>query len=225
MNHDVNPYLNQMTDTDIDNQVHLGFVGSMWETLGQLQFDFIKSQGLIHSDKILDLGCGCFRGGIHFIRYLDNKHYYGLDINQSLLDAGMLELAKAGIHDKQPNTLMSNSFDAGAFNQTFKFVLSISLFTHLNFNLILLCLKQVKKVLDEEGRYFSTVFLAPQNGHSGDLTFANGEITTHYLQDPYHISFAEISALAKLADLNVEQIGEGWNHPREQSMLVFTHPK
>ena len=81
MNHDVNPYLNQMTDKDIENQVHWGFVGGLWETLGQLQFDFITRRGLQTSDKLLDMGCGCFRGGIHFIRYLDNQHYYGLDIN------------------------------------------------------------------------------------------------------------------------------------------------
>jgi cyclopropane fatty-acyl-phospholipid synthase-like methyltransferase len=223
MNHDVNPYLNQMTDKDIENQVHRGFVGGLWDTLGQLQFDFITRQGLQPSDKLLDMGCGCFRGGIHFIRYLDNQHYYGLDINQSLINAGNLELAQAGISDKQPNTLVSDCFDATPFNQTFKFILSISLFTHLNFNLVLLCLKQIKRVLDKDGRYFSTVFLAPDNGYSGQLTFANGEITTHYLQDPYHISMAEISALAKLAGLKVEQIVEGWNHPRQQSMLVFTH--
>jgi cyclopropane fatty-acyl-phospholipid synthase-like methyltransferase len=165
----------------------------------------------------------CFRGGIHFIRYLENQHYFGLDINASLIEAGKMELKQSGISNKHPITLVSDCFDASPFNQSFKYILSISLFTHLNFNLILLCLKQVKRVMDKDGRYFSTIFLAPDNVYNDELSFAEGEITTHYLKDPYHISMEEIRALARLAELHVEQIEENWNHPRQQSMLVFSH--
>jgi cyclopropane fatty-acyl-phospholipid synthase-like methyltransferase len=212
-----------MSQRDITNDVHRGFVGGMWDTIGKLQFDFLCQQGLKPTDKLLDVGCGCFRGGIHFINYLNDKHYYGIDINQSLIDAGYQELKRAGIEYKTPNTQVTDCFDASTFGQSFTYILSISLFTHLNFNLILLCLKKIKTVLADDGRYYSTVFIAPETAYNNNLTFADGEITTHYLSDPYHISFAEISSLAELAGLKVEQINEGWQHPRQQTMLIFSH--
>ena len=45
---------------------------------------------------------------------------------------------------------------------------------------------------------------------------------THYDQDPYHYSFAEIQVMARMTGWRVELIGD-WGHPRSQSMLVFTH--
>jgi hypothetical protein len=47
-----------------------------------------------------------------------------------------------------------------------------------------------------------------------------GGIKTEYDRD-FHYSGDEIRAMAKLADLSVEFIGE-WNHSRGQQMLAFS---
>ena len=38
--------------------------------------------------RVLDLGCGALRGGVRYVKYLNANNYYGLDLNQHLLDAG-----------------------------------------------------------------------------------------------------------------------------------------
>jgi hypothetical protein len=46
-------------------------------------------------------------------------------------------------------------------------------------------------------------------------------VKTEYDRNPFHYSVQEMRAMAKLADLSVEFIGE-WNHPRGQEMLAFS---
>src|SRR3954453_12915254 len=72
--------------------------GGEWETIGRLQFEFLQREGLEPRHHLLDVGCGSLRGGVHFVRYLDPQHYFGIDMNESLLTAGYeIELANAGL--------------------------------------------------------------------------------------------------------------------------------
>ena len=56
---------------------HRDVIGGLWEELGQLQLDFMIREGLKPHHKLLDIGCGSLRGGIHYIRYLDVGNYVG----------------------------------------------------------------------------------------------------------------------------------------------------
>ena len=95
-------YGRQLTDEEIAKGVHRKFVGGMWERIGRHQFDFLRDRGLRPEHRLLDVGCGALRGGVHFIRYLNVGGYYGIDINASLLAAGRdVELPAAGLVDRQ----------------------------------------------------------------------------------------------------------------------------
>jgi hypothetical protein len=73
---------------------HRETVGGKWDEIGILQFEYLVAKTLRPEHRLLDIGCGCLRGGVHFIRYLDPTNYFGIDVNQSLLDAGYnVELA------------------------------------------------------------------------------------------------------------------------------------
>lgn len=63
-------------------------VGGMWKEIGRLQFDFLVAHGLAPSHLLLDMGCGTLRGGLHFIRYLEPGHYWGVDKGRDLLGRG-----------------------------------------------------------------------------------------------------------------------------------------
>jgi ubiquinone/menaquinone biosynthesis C-methylase UbiE len=41
----------------------------------------------LRQHKLLDIGCGALRGGIHFINYVDAGNHYGLDLNSWLIEA------------------------------------------------------------------------------------------------------------------------------------------
>jgi hypothetical protein len=50
---------------------------------------------------------------VHFVDYLDDGDYYGIDINTSLLKAGRQELRWAGL-DKRVHLQQTECFDASA---------------------------------------------------------------------------------------------------------------
>src|SRR5262245_17052197 len=89
----VNEYHRALTDEEIRAGAHRDFVGGLWDEIGRLQFDFLVAHGLKPEHKLVDVGCGALRGGVHFIRYLKPGHYFGLDLNASLIKAGERELA------------------------------------------------------------------------------------------------------------------------------------
>ena len=85
-------------------------VGGLWDSLGKLQLDFLRAHGLRPEHTLLDIGCGCLRGGLHFMRYLVPGHYYGLDISPNVLKAGHLFLRQSGLAHKSPHLLLTEGF-------------------------------------------------------------------------------------------------------------------
>jgi hypothetical protein len=112
-------------------------------------------------------------------------------------------------------------FEVALFGVQFDYLLAQSVFTHLFANHIVRCLVEARKVLAPEGRFFATFFLAPRAVHLEPIVHQPGGITTHYDCDPFHYSAEEIGAMARLAGLSVEVIGE-WQHPRAQQMVQFS---
>ena len=217
----INAYGTELTPDKIVKKEHREFVGGLWEEMGILQFDFLKSHGLAPHHKLLDVGCGCLRGGLLFIDYLDPKNYFGLDVNASLIVAAEIEVAEAGLTAKQPNLLVDDQFAFDRFAEKMDFMVSVSVFTHLPMNPIIRCLAQAKKTLKPTGVYYATFFQAPFSAHLENLAHEPGGIVTKYDADPFHYSQEEMSWMAQVAGLKVDFIGD-WNHPRDQRMAAFT---
>ena len=217
----VNDYDRQLTAAEIAAKAHREFVGGLWDEIGALQFEFMKARGLAPHDRLLDVGCGALRGGVRFVHYLDAGNYYGLDVNASLIEAGRRELAEAGLADRRPHLLVSDSFEVSLFDTSFPYALAVSLFSHLDRSLIVACLRNVGPALAAGGRFYASYFEAPTSSYTQPLHHPSGVITYHDC-DAYHHSFAEMQAMAEEANLEVERIGD-WRHPRGQTMLAFGH--
>src|SRR5438874_12135046 len=106
----MNVYGRQLTAAEIDAKRHRDLVGGMWDEVGILQLEFLKARGLEPSHRLIDVGCGAMRGGIHFIRFLDVGNYYGMDVNASLIEAGKREIAEANLGDRQAHFLVTDDF-------------------------------------------------------------------------------------------------------------------
>jgi len=217
----MNPYERQLSPEEIAGNEHRAFVGGMWDELGRLQFEFMKQQGLRPDHSCIDVGCGSMRGGLHYITYLDPGHYYGIDINASLIEAAQKELEAAGLLGREPHLLVNDRFEMGLFNQLFDFGVAVSVFTHLPMNSIIRCLSEMRAVLKPEGVFYATFFEAPSPAYTGTITHQPGEVVTNYDSDPFHYSFVEIEFMAEAAGLHATLIGD-WNHPRNQKMLAFS---
>lgn len=214
-------YKRELTQTEIDAKVYRETVGGMWDLIGNLQLDFLKAQGLQPNHYLLDVGCGALRGGIHFTRYLDYSHYYGMDINSSLIESGMRELQELDLITKQPHFLVNDKFKVSRFGISFDYAIAQSVFTHLSINHIIRCLKETYKVLKPDGVLFASFFESQSSAYLGQITHARGGVITNYDEDPFHYSFEEFQWMAQIAGMNVKLIGE-WDHPRAQKMLAFS---
>lgn len=201
---------------------HREQVGGMWDAIGRLQIDFLRAQGLRPSDALLDVGCGCLRGGVHFVRFLEPGRYYGIDRDADLIRAGLeIELPQAGLAGRLPpdHLLVNDAFEAGRFGVTFDVAWAQSLFTHLTAPDIRRCLEETARAVRPGGRFFATFFEAGEDVHA-PVTHQPGGITSRHDQDPYHYRFADLAALCADQPWRASLVGE-WDHPRDQRMARF----
>lgn len=217
-------YRRQLTQQERQKGEHREFIGGLWDEIGDLQFKFVVDQGLSKDTNFIDIGCGCLRGGVRFIQYLDKGGYYGLDVNASLLEAGYeQELPRYNLQGKLPreNLLADAEFNFSKFGVKFGMAIAQSVFTHLPMNHIRLCLIELAKVLEPGGRLFATIFECPQeHPPERQLVHTPGGIVSYIARDPYHYEVDTIRCIAEESYWNLEYIGE-WRHPRGQKMLCL----
>jgi cyclopropane fatty-acyl-phospholipid synthase-like methyltransferase len=202
---------------------HRSVVGGLWDELGSFQLKMLTSEGLQASHTLLDIGCGSLRGGLHVIPYLTNGIYIGLDTNQSLLDAGKMELENSGFiqYDNYQLYAVSNfRLPAECSCKDFDFILAFSLFTHLPEEQLKLCFEGVAEYLSKTGKFVATFFLADKTKVSRAKNHDRGTIITYPDRDPFHYSIESIQAIADRARLTL-RIGSEYHHPRGQTVIVF----
>lgn len=198
-------------------------IGGMWDEIGELQLRFLVSQGLRPDHDLLDIGCGCLRGGVRFVDYLDAGRYAGVDSNPSLLAAGYdLELAQAGLVHKLDRSALvaSDQFEFEKLGRQFDFAIAQSVFTHLDLNRIRRCLAKTAEALKPGGRLFATFFEGPADASPLTLTPHLDGIVTKSDADPYHYHMDDFRHAARGLPLEMRRIGD-WGHPRGQRMLEF----
>jgi len=217
-----NSYSRQLTEEDIQELRHRAFIGGMWEEIGRLQYDFLIAQGLQSHHKLLDIGCGALRGGLHFIKFLQRSGYFGIDINQSLIEGAKHEVNLASLGVKKPTLLVNGKFEFSNFSTKFDFIIAQSVFTHLPINDIIRCLKEVKGVLKKNSTFYATSFLTPNDNYLENYKHEIGGIVTKFDSDPFHYNHKILELISQSVGLKVIFIGD-WKHPRNQQMLAFQH--
>jgi SAM-dependent methyltransferase len=224
MNELPNVYARELSSEELAAGVHREFVGGLWEALGELQLDFLVRRGLRPDRKLLDLGCGCLRGGIRFLRYLDRGNYYGIEANESLVAACEIELTEAGLGDRMPpgNLLHNRDFEAWRFQTEFDFVLAQSVFSHLPDPWLRRCLAELAGCVRPGGQFYATYFECPSDWpRELPRTYAPHGGTTFPDRDPYHYRAEDLRACAEGLPWSFERLGP-WGHPRSQHMALYT---
>jgi SAM-dependent methyltransferase len=190
---------------------HRKYVGGLWQQIGLLQFNFLIAEGLKPSHCLLDIGCGSLRGGVYFIPYLNAGNYLGLDREQALIKAGIVqELGSKRFLEKQPLFIISDRFEFQKFPKSPDFSIAQSLFTHLILKDIALCLTNLRAFTTTDHKFFATFFRGisarnPRASHS---------------KIGFYYSLPEIQHISKETGWRCTYIGD-WEHPRGQKMLKF----
>lgn len=202
---------------------HRDVVGGDWDRIGKLQFDFLRATGLSEWSRLLDLGCGCLRAGVHLVRFLQPGYYFGLDISQELLRIGYeVELNSLGLCDRLPreNLICDPEFELPEFAIGFEFAIAQSLFTHLPANSIQLCLARTAPRMYPDGRLYASFLIVPDH-HPIGAPFDHGNgVRSFDHRDPYHYRFRQVRQLCDGLPWSPQLIGD-WGHPRGQQMVLF----
>ena len=129
----------------------------LWKMKRDFQFQFLKDQGLLPQHKMVDIGCGTLRGGIPLIDFLNEGHYFGIDVRADVLDKGREELKEQGLETKKPNLIAFHDF--GDLNLTDKVDLAFafSVLIHLSDDIAEACFQFVGRNLTEDGRFLANV--------------------------------------------------------------------
>ncbi|MDB5387460.1 MAG: Methyltransferase type 12 [Planctomycetaceae bacterium] len=192
---------------------HREYVGGRWEEIGRLQFEFLVQHGLRPQHVLLDVACGSLRAGVHLIPYLDRGHYWGLEKESDLIEAGLKrELDPQIRRAKEPQFLINGNFDVSPIRRPVDYLLIHSLFTHLPPELIQHCLRQLQSVSQPSTVCYVTFFETtvrrtnPEAPHDHQSFF--------YTRDELRDCCLEVGWVS-------EYLGD-WGHPRGQKMLRLT---
>lgn len=195
---------------------HREYVGGLWDEVGRLQLRFLRGRGLRRDQRLLDIGCGALRGGVHLVRYLEPGCYVGVDKEPALLHIGAeQELGAALMAAKRPALLALAGFEFDRLPARPDIAWAHSLFTHLPMEHIRRCLANLRPVMARGGVLYAT--------------FGECDEPRDNPRDPHdHRLFeytpAEMVEAGCATGWHVEHLGK-WGHPRGHRMLKFTSKK
>lgn len=141
--------------------IFLGGPAPLFGTAGRILLMTLLNEGLTPGSRVLDIGCGCLRGGYWLIHFLDERRYFGIEPNVRMLEAGLRILLEPGLADlKKPRFDHNTDFDFAVFGETFDFFVARSIWSHAS-------KEQIQTMLDafvktaREGATFLTSYLKP----------------------------------------------------------------
>jgi SAM-dependent methyltransferase len=126
-----------------ESGVFLGGPLRKFESVGRNQLSILLRNGLDFDSRVLDVGCGALRAGYWLIRFLDPGCYFGIEPNQTMLEAGRnIIVTPEVLAQKRPHFDGNERFDFGVFGTTFDFVIARSIWTHTS-------PRQIETMLDQ----------------------------------------------------------------------------
>lgn len=194
---------------------HRTFVGppEKFDVIAASQFHLLSLLGLREEHVLLDIGCGGLRGGRLFMTYLTSGHYYAIEPEQWLLDAGIEhEVGRDMLELKRPTFSNDSQFTLTIFKRQFDFLLAQSIFSHAAPSQVRRCLSQAKLALSAEG-VFAATYIPGATSYDGDSWVYPG---------PVEYTFDDLHRTAQAVDLAC--IALDWPHPNGQRWVAFYHP-
>ncbi len=195
--------------------------GGCWSEAGEWAVELLRREGFAPGDWVFDVGCGGLSTGRHLLRFLDADRYWGFDMNQALILAGVTnELPRMGIPAERGHFLFNHEFDFAIAPQSIKFAISEGFFSRLPLNRIARCIAAAMPHLAPRGRVYATWFENPNPrdfnpiNRAGFTTFADAE--------PYHYPFEVLAGVCEAIGARAERIEVRPRHPRGESLMVIT---
>lgn len=137
---------------------HHSNYGEPWAG-GRDVYEFLaEAAHLAPESRVLEIGCGTLRVGLHFIRYLNPEHFHCLERDElSLMAAFRYELPSQGLLHKRPLIVKGEDMDFSKFGSgiMYDLIYASAVFLHMPDKLVWVGLERLAaKLKQEEGRIF-----------------------------------------------------------------------
>ncbi|XP_061945873.1 uncharacterized protein LOC133669664 [Populus nigra] len=137
---------------------HHSNYGEPWAG-GRDVFEFLaESSHLSPNSRVLEIGCGTLRVGLHFIRYLVPEHFHCLERDElSLMAAFRYELPSQGLLHKRPLIVKGEDMDFSKFGSgvVYDLIYASAVFLHMPDKLVWAGLERLVGMLKPyDGRIF-----------------------------------------------------------------------
>lgn len=180
--------------------------GGKWKEMGLLQFNFLKNEGLLQRHSLLDIGCGTLRGGLHFIQYLSEDNYTGIDVAGKAIEYANVLIEKEELACKRPQLSVNKDLKFEEFKgKKFNYILAQSVFYHLKTEYIEECFRHIGSVMYKDTLFFFTFKKAVRTERRGFQRFCH--------------PFSFFVSLAEANGFFIEDCSSRYRHPRDQSMV------
>ncbi|EPS69422.1 hypothetical protein M569_05344, partial [Genlisea aurea] len=139
-------------------EMHHSFYGEPWAG-GRDVFEFLAEiVKLTRDSRVLEIGCGTLRVGLHFIRYLNTEHYHCLEKDEiSLMAALSYELPSQGLLSKRPMIVKGGDMDFSVFGSdtVYDLIYGSAAFLHIPDKLVWIGVERLASRLKPlDGRLF-----------------------------------------------------------------------
>ncbi|KAI3820365.1 hypothetical protein L1987_07911 [Smallanthus sonchifolius] len=137
---------------------HHSNYGEPWAG-GRDVFEFLAESSQISPEsRVLEIGCGTLRVGLHFIQYLNPEHFHCLERDElSLMAAFRYELPAHGLLQKRPLIVKGEDMDFERFGSGFDYdlIYASAVFLHMPDKLVWVGLERlVGRLKPLDGRIF-----------------------------------------------------------------------
>lgn len=210
------------TEEEIRAGAHRRFVGGNYDSHGATQLRFLTEHGLRPEHCFLDVGCGSLRAGRHLVDYLQPGHYYGIDANVDLIQAGYdIEMSEEQRNRLPAGNLRANDRFNGDFGIQFDMAIAQSVFSHVSLNHVRLCLFRMATVIKPGGKFYATFYEQPRRTPV-DKIIVNPQNPKPRLteRNVFWYYRADIAWAASIGPWKFRYIGD-WGHPHGQKMAEF----
>ncbi|KAK1394824.1 Kinesin calmodulin-binding protein [Heracleum sosnowskyi] len=138
---------------------HHSNYGEPWAG-GRDVYEFLaEAAHLAPESRVLEIGCGTLRVGLHFIRYLNPEHFHCLERDElSLMAAFRYELPSQGLLHKRPLIVKGEDMDFSKFGSgtMYDLIYASAVFLHMPDKLVWVGLERLAGKLKQEGRIFAS---------------------------------------------------------------------
>jgi SAM-dependent methyltransferase len=142
--------------------------GDNWDSHGELQRDFLISQGLKPHHRLLEIGCGTGRLARKVAPYLTTGNYWGIDIAPAAIASARQLAWDEGWSYRAPVFRSEIPLGGGL---PFDFMWSFAVFIHIPQDVMESTMRRAAAVMHEGSEFYWSYIPSPKTERAGVKTF------------------------------------------------------